>query len=74
MTKPTGNPYIDEVCKAGQGARCCRFLVMGPGGFRCGKLDRSLAATINARVAANNMNARGDNCEGRDPDVKFDGE
>lgn len=53
--------YIKTVCRIGQGAACCRYLTMGPGGWRCEKLT-TLRATLDA---ANHMVARGDNCPGR---------
>lgn len=48
------------ICKMGQGAECCRYLVFSSD-FACAKRS-SVAATIDARVET--MNARGDNCDG----------
>ncbi len=55
---------IKEVCKIGQGKDCCRYLTMGPNGFECAKLNLGLMLTIDARVES--MNAKGDNCEGKE--------
>lgn len=54
--------YIKNTCKIGQGAACCRYLMVGTKGFECGKLS-SLKPVIDARV--NKMNAKSDNCEGQ---------
>jgi hypothetical protein len=54
----------DTVCLRGKGEKCCRYLGMGPGGLRCMKLDPSLKALLDARVAQGTMGAKGDNCEG----------
>lgn len=51
------------VCKAGQGADCCRYLTRSAYGYECLKL-RPLGAVLDARVAAGAMVARGDNCAG----------
>lgn len=53
--------YRKTVCLLGTGATCCRYLLLGPGGWSCGKLS-SLRATIDER--ASKMTAQGDNCEG----------
>jgi hypothetical protein len=55
--------YVKKVCKLGQEADCCRYLVMG-GGFECVKLS-SLKFTIDQRVANNQFIAKGDNCIGQ---------
>lgn len=55
--------HLAEVCKLGQGAETCRYLVMAAG-FECAKLS-SLRPTIDAR--AEMMSAKGDNCEGVTP-------
>jgi hypothetical protein len=54
---------LKNICKIGQGDKCCRFLACGSDGFECLK-HTSLAATLNARVVAGTMNAIGDNCDG----------
>lgn len=70
--------HVKEVCKIGQGKECCRYLVLGPGGFECAKIDKGFVAALNGevaptvkmlmdqRVAKGTMVARGDNCEGRE--------
>ena len=56
--------HIKDVCRIGQGAACCRYLTMSPAGWSCEKLHPEGKALLDARVAAGNMNARADNCEG----------
>lgn len=56
---------LHGVCKIGQGAECCRYLVGDGTGIHCAKLDPGLAHAIDLRVAANAYKAKGDNCEGR---------
>lgn len=55
---------IKETCKIGQGADCCRYLIMGCTGFECAKLEHGLKVTIDARVES--MSAQADNCEGKE--------
>jgi len=52
-----------EVCGLGKGGKCCRYLGMGQGGWRCLK-HSEFRATIDARFAAGQMAAQGDNCDG----------
>ena len=52
--------YI-KVCKIGQRAACCKYLVGGVAGLECGKPDLSLRRQIDART---DMSAKGDNCPG----------
>jgi hypothetical protein len=73
---PLSMDYVKGVCKIGEGAACCRYLLMGTQGFECGKHQtwqvKSLAgdgaenvkALMDARVAAGTMVAQGDNCDG----------
>jgi hypothetical protein len=56
--------YVEDTCKPGQQEKTCRYLLMGPGGWQCGKLS-DLKTYIDQRVSAGTMIARGDNCEGR---------
>lgn len=53
-----------EVCKIGQGERCCRYLVVGMNGFECMKLQPSTRAYIDRQVELERFNAVGDNCGG----------
>ncbi|NKK88739.1 hypothetical protein GFL80_31825 [Rhizobium leguminosarum bv. viciae] len=55
---------IEAVCKIGQGAACCRFMVGGARGIECAKHDPELFEQINRRVAFGSFSAQGDNCEG----------
>lgn len=57
--------YVAEVCKMGQGNACCRYLTMHPKGWSCEKLG-NLKDTLDRRVEADTINAKGDNCEGLD--------
>lgn len=54
--------HVKEICKLGKGEECCAYFVMGPG-FMCAK-GTTLAYTIELRLAAGTMNAKGDNCQG----------
>lgn len=56
--------YLKAVCKMGEGALCCRYIVAGTDGITCAKLDRSLKKAIDLRVEAGLFTARGDNCPG----------
>jgi len=55
---------LDALCKIGQGKACCRYLVMGTGGFECIKLT-SMKSTVDEKVELGEFNAQGDNCDGR---------
>ena len=56
--------YVENICKIGQQEKTCRYLLMGPHGWCCGKLSH-LKEYFDQRVANGAMLARGDNCEGR---------
>lgn len=62
MPSTVSDLYVEKVCKIGQGAACCRFLVGGPKGFECGKMYPELVAQIEART---DMMAKADNCPGQ---------
>jgi hypothetical protein len=62
MSIPEGHEIT--VCKIGQGALCCRYVVGGVHGLECAKHEPELAAEINRRVTAGAFTARGDNCDG----------
>ncbi|MGB7240679.1 MAG: hypothetical protein WBC93_01155 [Sulfitobacter sp.] len=51
--------FVKDTCKVGQGATCCKYLMMG-NGWECAKASPSMKSTIDAR----DMNAKGDNCPG----------
>lgn len=57
------NDHVKDVCKIGQGNACCRYLVMGGGGFECAK-HSSLRNVLDERVKSKTINAQGDNCPG----------
>jgi hypothetical protein len=54
---------VFEICGFGNGETCCRYLAMGPDGWRCLKCS-AFRAMIDARSAAGQMAAKGDNCDG----------
>lgn len=56
------NKHIKEVCKVGQGHKCCRYLVVGSDGFECTRMTVQGKAIMDARVLS--MTARADNCKG----------
>jgi len=56
--------WLQEICKIGQGAQCCKFLTVGPGGFSCGKMDPAIYAGILATWHLAPHTAQGDNCDG----------
>ena len=60
--------YLTKICKIGQGAACCRYIVAGGNGISCAKLT-GLKTTIDQRVADGKFTATSDNCEGKDEKV-----
>ncbi len=60
----TLSEHVKNVCKIGQGNACCRYLMVGAGGFECAKRT-SLQVTLDMRVYNDTMVAQGDNCEGK---------
>lgn len=56
--------HVMDVCKVGMGSLCCRYLTMS-GGWSCEKKS-GMKAYFDRRVAEKAMNARGDNCPGKD--------
>jgi hypothetical protein len=61
--EPITEEHVRTVCQPGT-TKCCRYLTMSPKGWSCEK-HGSFRALLDARVAADTMRARGDNCEGR---------
>jgi hypothetical protein len=55
---------VANVCKIGQGEKCCRYLIVGGQGFECAKVQEPMKALIDKRVAEGSFRAKGDNCEG----------
>jgi hypothetical protein len=57
--------YAQAVCKTGQGALTCRYLMLGGTGWRCGKLT-DLRGFLDQKAANGEIGAQGDNCAGVD--------
>lgn len=55
--------YARKVCKLGKGAETCRYLIVGSGGFECGK-DSGFQEKIDKNFEQGIMVATGDNCTG----------
>lgn len=55
--------HWENVCKIGQGADCCKYMVVGGDGFGCAK-DKGNEGFKHAIDSRTDMNAKGDNCEG----------
>jgi len=55
--------HVKSVCKPGRLAETCRYLLMGPHGWECGKTDPSMKLVIDNKV--HGMTAKADNCEGK---------
>ena len=53
--------FVKDTCKLGKGAECCKYLLMGPGGWECAKINPRIKVHIDRR---SDMNAKGDNCPG----------
>lgn len=59
------NEYIQQICKPGQGAACCKYLIGNPNGsMECAKVTSSLKSTIDAKYLRESQVAQGDNCGG----------
>lgn len=56
------SPQVMDVCKIGQKAACCKYLVMGHLGFECGKLIPEIKKELDRQK---DMVAKSDNCEGK---------
>lgn len=59
--------HLETVCRIGQRAACCRYIVRElatTGPYECAKHVQVLREQIDRRHAAGSMVARGDNCEG----------
>jgi hypothetical protein len=54
--------HVKEICKPGQMEKTCRYLLMGPKGWECGKSDPTVKNVIDEKVAR--MSAQSDNCGG----------
>lgn len=60
------NQYIKEVCKIGQGAACCKYLVGGKNGFECMRVNPANKFVIDKNWETTEHVAQGDNCEGKE--------
>ena len=58
--------YVKQGKKESVVGLCCRYLGGSPVGWKCLKLDENLKKLLDDRVASNTMNAKGDNCEGKE--------
>jgi hypothetical protein len=61
---PPHDEWVRFVCKLGQGKACCRYLAMVGGGWSCEKRT-ALREVIDRRASHRQMEAQGDNCEGK---------
>jgi len=59
------NEHIKNVCRIGQGAACCRYLVAGLLGLECMKDDPADKKVVDDSWATTEHIAQGDNCEGK---------
>ena len=59
-----------EVCKLGQGADCCKYLMAGEGGLECAKTPGQEPFKI-LLDAKTDMVAKGDNCTGYTQELEF---
>lgn len=64
MIKPE-RAYLNAVCRVGQGADCCRYLIGDSAGLHCAKHVPELASLLDERVRLETIYARGDNCPGK---------
>jgi hypothetical protein len=60
------NLYIKDVCKIGQHAACCKYLVIGTEGFECMKVNPANKNIIDRAWEQDEHVAQGDNCEGKE--------
>ncbi len=54
------NDEAATICKLGQGAECCAFLVRDSKGFQCVRMDYPTNADIIAKLKEGTMNAKGE--------------
>ncbi len=64
--------HLLNVCKLGQRAETCSYLVLGVDGMECakGSATSGLTTEIFLKREQGSMTAMGDNCEGREGSVK----
>lgn len=58
--------YIRNVCKIGQGAYCCKYIVVGGKGFECMKVSDENKEIVDEAWRTNEHVAQGDNCPGKE--------
>ncbi len=58
-----GEQHVNSVCRIGEAAQTCAFLLMSPKGPACAKAT-SYENTIRRRLGENTSVAKGDNCSG----------
>ena len=51
---------VKDICKLGQGDKCCAFIVMSPTGFECIKMGYPANVAIHKRLKEGTMNAKGE--------------
>lgn len=58
--------HVKQICRIGDGADCCSFLLASGKGFECAKTPgmEKLFGILILRRGMNHMTALGDNCEG----------
>lgn len=54
------NDEAKDICKLGQGEKCCAFLVSGPEGFECIRMSYPTNMSIFSRLENGTMNAKGE--------------
>ena len=57
--------HLDEVCRMGHGAWCCKYLMAGRRGLECAKHEGLKQAIDNAWAGDPTKTAQGDNCDGQ---------
>lgn len=51
---------VKDICRLGQGEKCCAFLVMSSTGFECIRMSYPTNSTIFDRLKNGTMNAKGE--------------
>lgn len=60
----TAKKHVSDVCKMGQGAECCKYLVMGTKGFECMRVNPANKKVIDSDWEVTPHVSQGDNCKG----------
>ena len=58
--------HVENVCKIGQGALCCKYLVIGMKGYECMRVSPENKKVIDDNWKTTAHVAQGDNCAGYD--------